>query len=152
MSGQTGKDDKLALYVGAGITAVITLLPKISNFFIAAFVLGAFSAVWLAGRRQKPPLTFNDGAHLGFLSGFYGTLTARAIYDVVWQFFHFELWKIEHFDRLILIAGGKLHDLFSPSAWIVITVQIVVCAILAGIFGVPSGLLAVKIFQRHPSV
>jgi small-conductance mechanosensitive channel len=149
MSSTTGKDDKLALYVGAGVTTAITLLPRIGIFFFAALILGAFAAASVAMRRQKQPLTFNDGAHLGFLSSFYGTLAASAIYDVIWQFFHYELWQIEHLDRLILIAGGKLHDLFSPSAWIVITVQIVVCAIFAGIFGAPSGLLAVKLFERR---
>ena len=94
-------------------------------------------------------LSFADGAQLGFVSGFYGLLAASGFYDLVWQFLHYQLWKIENADRMLSILGGMVRDAFSPSAWIVITLQIVVSAIFAGIFGAPSGILGVKIFQRR---
>lgn len=139
---------KTPLYVGIAVTAVIALLPKISDFFIAAFILGAFAAVWFAGRSQRVALTYNDGAELGFLSGFCGLAAATTIYDTFWQFFHYELWQPRNFDYLWLIFAEKLPDLFSLQAWILITIQFVFAAIFAGIFGAPSGLLAVKVFRR----
>ncbi|MEP7015292.1 MAG: hypothetical protein ABI925_07620 [Verrucomicrobiota bacterium] len=140
---------KSAVYVGAGVTAVVALLPRISDFFVVAFVLGAFAAVWFAIRRAKELLSVSDAAQLGFLSGFYGLLAASAIYDVVWKFFHYELWQIKNADRLLSIFAGMVHDAFSPSAWLLLTVQIIICAILAGSVGAPSGILAVKLFQRR---
>ena len=144
-------DQKWRRYVGSTVTAVIALLPWISDFFIAAIVIGAFTAIWFAARRQKQFLTFNDGAELGFNSGFYGMLAASAIYSFVRQFFHYELWQIKNLDRLFLLLGEKLRDIVSLSAWIVTTVQCIVAAILGGAIGAPSGLLAVKIFQRRRS-
>lgn len=100
-------------------------------------------------RRHDQLLSFTDGAQLGFLSGFYGLLAASAVYDFIWQFFHFQLWKIQNADRLLSIFAGMVHDALSPSAWLMITFQIIACAIFAGAFGAPSGILGVKIFQRR---
>ena len=120
-----------------------------NDFFIAAYLLGAFAAVRSAARKRKEILSFTDGAQLGFLSGFYGLLAASAIYDVVWQFFDYQLWQIRNVDRLWSIFAGMLHDTVTPSAWILITFQIIVAAIFAGAIGAPAGILAVKIFQRR---
>jgi hypothetical protein len=141
-------DLKSAMYVGIAVTAVLFLLPRIGDFFIIAFLLGAFSAVLFAIRSQKQVLEFKDGADLGFLSGFYGLLTAGAIYGVVWKFFHYQLWQIKNVDRLLSLLSDWIRDMFSPAAWLVITIQMIVYAILAGMIAVPAGLLAVKIFQR----
>ena len=146
------KELKTSVYVGATVTVVIGLLPYLSDFFITAYVLGAFAAVWFAIRKQRRVLTFNDGAQLGFLSGFYGLLAASTVYDVIWQFLHYQLWKIQNADRVMTMLGGMVHDVFSPSAWIVITFQIIISAVFAGAFGAPAGILAVKIFQRHAAL
>ena len=151
--GQTAKDlktaPKSAVRVGAAITAVIALLPCISDFFITAYVAGALAAVWFAVRMRHANLSFKDGGQLGFLSGFYGLLVASAIYDVIWQIFHYQLWQIQNADRMLILFTDMTHDAFSPSVWFLLTVQIVIAAICAGAFGVPSGILAVKLFQRR---
>lgn len=136
-----------ATRVGTAITAIIALLPYIRDFFITAYVAGALTAVWFAIRMRHANLSFKDGAQLGFLSGFYGLLLASAIYDVIWQVFHYQLWRIQNADRMVTLFTGMVHDAFSPSAWIVITLQIVIAAICAGAIGAPSGMLGVKIFQ-----
>lgn len=138
---------KSSVCVGATVSAVIALLPHVSDFFITAYVLGALAAVWFAVHKDRQSLSFSDGAQLGFLSGFYGLLAASTIYDVIWQFFHYELWQIRNADRMLSIFAGMARDIFSPSAWLMITFQIVIAAIFAGAVAAPSGILAVKIFQ-----
>jgi hypothetical protein len=135
--------------VGAAVTAVIALLPHISDFFITAYVAGALAAVWFAVRRRGYTLSVEDGAQVGFRSGFYGLLAAGSIYDVVWQLFDYRLWEIRNADRIMALIGDMLRDAFSPSVWLLITLQIIIAAICAGAFGAPSGILAVKIFRRR---
>lgn len=138
-----------AARVGTAVTAVIALLPYISDFFITAYVAGALAAVWFAVRVRHDRLSFKGGAQLGFLSGFYGLLVASAIYDVIWQIFHYQLWQIRNADRMVTLFTDMVQDAFSPSVWLMITLQIVTAAICAGAFGAPSGILGVKIFQRR---
>jgi hypothetical protein len=138
-----------ATRVGTAVTAVIALLPYVSDFFITAYVAGALAAVWFAVRMRHARLSFKDGAQLGFLSGFYGLLVASTIYDVIWQFFHYQLWQLQNADRMVTLFANMVHDAFSPSVWFLITLQIVIAAICAGAFGAPSGILGVKIFQRR---
>ena len=136
-----------ATRIGTAVTAVIALLPYVRDFFITAYVAGALAAVWFAIRIRHSTLSFGDGAKLGFLSGFYGLLAASAIYDLFWQVFHYQLWKIQNADRMVTLFAGMVHDAFSPSVWLMITLQIITAAICAGAFGAPSGILGVKIFQ-----
>jgi hypothetical protein len=138
---------KRAMYLGATLTAVISLLPYISDFFISAYLAGALAAVWFAIRKDRQIRSLKDGAQLGFLSGFYGLLAASAVYDVLWQFLDYRLWKIQNLDRLLSIFARMVHDTFSLSAWFLVTIQIIAAAVFAGAFGAPSGILAVKIFQ-----
>ena len=67
--------------VGTGITAVIGLLPLLKDFFVAACLIGALTAVWFAVRKRQQAISFNEGARLGFLSAFYGLLLASTIFD-----------------------------------------------------------------------
>jgi hypothetical protein len=145
-------DCRRCILVGSSVTAVVALLPFLSDFFITAYVMGAFAAVWFSIRRQRHLLTFKDGADIGFRSGFYGLLAASTIYDVIWQFCHYQLWKIQNADRMVAMLGGMVRDAFSPAAWIVITFQIITVAIFAGAIGAPAGILAVKIFQRRAAL
>jgi hypothetical protein len=140
---------RAALYFGMFVTAAVALLPYISDFFITAYVAGAFASVWWAQRKHES-LTFEDGARLGFSSGFYGLLAASAIYDSVWQFFHYQLWQWKNADRMFALLVGAVQNAFNPSTWLVITIQIIFCAIFAGAIGAPAGLLAVKLLQRPP--
>lgn len=138
---------KSAVRFGTIVTALIALLPYISDFFITAYVLGALAAVWFAIRVRHESVSFQDGAQLGFLSGFYGLLAASAVYDLIWQVFNYQLWRIQNADRIFALVGNALRDMFSPSIWILFTVQIVIAAICAGAFGAPSGILGVKLLQ-----
>lgn len=136
-----------AVRVGTVVTTLIALLPYITDFFLTAFVLGALVAVWFAVRIHHESLSFREGARLGFLSGFYGLLAASAIYDLIWKVGHYQLWQIQNADRMLILLSDMVHDAFSPSAWLLITLQIVIAAICAGAFGAPSGVLGVRLFQ-----
>jgi hypothetical protein len=133
------------------VTAAIALLPHISDFFISAYVLGALAAVWFAARKLRATLSFNEGAQLGFLSGFYGVISATAIYDFVWQFLGLGFWRIENAERMIRFWIAAVRDAFTPSFWIITTIQILVSVIFAAAIGAPAGILAVKLFQRAAS-
>ena len=147
MNGGTDHEKKWARYVGAGVTAVITLLPYIGEWVLVAFVLGTFAAVWFAVRLRGQVLTYNGAAELGFYSGFYGLLAAGSIYGVVWKFFHYELWQLKNADRWVSMFSDMIRDAFNPAVWVIVTIQLIVFAVLAGIIGVPMGLLALKVFQ-----
>jgi hypothetical protein len=136
-----------ATRVGTAVAAVIALLPYVSDFFLTAYVVGALAAVWFAIRIRHASLSFKEGAQLGFLSSFYGLLVASGIYDAVWEIFHYQLWRIQNADRMMALLTDKVNDAFTPSIWFLITLQIVLAAICAGAFGVPSGILGVKIFR-----
>ena len=138
-----------AVRVGATIAAVIALLPYLNDLLITAFVAGALGGVWFASRRQENELSLSEGARIGFLSGFYGLLAASAIYDLLWQIFQYQLWRVRNLDRVIALSADAFKSVFSPSTWFVVTLQIIVAAICAGAFGAPSGLLGVKIFSRR---
>lgn len=139
---------RLAVRIGTIVTASVALLPYLRDFFLTAFLAGALAAVWFAIRKCGQRLEFKDGAQLGFLSGFYGLLLASGIYDLIWETFHYRLWRIENIDRILALAGEALHNVSTIHGWIMITLQIVIAAICAGAFGAPSGILGVKIFRR----
>jgi len=139
-----------AVRFGAAVTAVIALLPYISDFFITAYLFGALAAAWFAVRKERKNISLTDGARLGFLSGFYGLLAASAIYDLIWEILNYQLWRVQNLGRIIEISTEAIRNAFSPSIWFLITVQIIVATICAGAFGAPSGILGAKIF-RHPA-
>lgn len=138
---------KSAVRFGTAVTALIALLPYISDFFLTAYVAGALAAVWFAIRMRHETLSFKDGAQLGFLSGFYGLLAASTVYDLIWQILHYQLWRIQNADRMISLLSHILRDALNPSVWLFVTLQIVTAAICAGAFAAPSGILGVRFFQ-----
>src|SRR5262245_16929827 len=138
-----------AVRIGAAVTATIALLPDVRDFFITAYLFGALTAAWFAVRKQREDISVTDGARLGFLSGFYGLLAASAIYDLIWEIFDYQLWRVQNLDRIIEISAEALRNAFSPSIWFLIAIQIIVAAICAGAFGAPSGILGAKIFRHR---
>ena len=62
--------------MGTIVAAAVALLPYLNDFFITAYLAGAFAAVWFAIKVRRMRINFNEGAQLGFLSGFYGLLAA----------------------------------------------------------------------------
>ena len=137
-----------ATCVGTIVAAAIALLPYLNDFFITAYLAGAFASVWFAVRVRHALISLKDGAQLGFLSGFYGLLAASGIYDFVWQLLQYRLWKIENADRTFRLLAEALENLFRPSFWLLLILQIVLAAICAGAFGAPAGVLAAKVFQK----
>jgi hypothetical protein len=137
-----------ATRVATLVAAAIALLRHLSDFFITAYLAGAFAAVWVAIKIHHTLINFKEGAQLGFLSGFYGLLAASGIYDFVWQLLQYRLWKIENIDRTFRLLGEALGNLFHPSFWLLLILQILLAAICAGAFGAPAGILAVKLFQK----
>jgi len=140
-----------AVRIGTAVTAVIALLPYVSDFFITAHFFGALAAVWFAVRKERKHISPTDGARLGFLSGFYGLLVASAIYDLIWEILNYQLWRVQNLDCIIEISAEAMRNALSPSIWFIITIQIIVAAICAGAFGAPSGILGAKIFRHRAS-
>lgn len=138
-----------ALRVGIAVTAVIAVLPWVSDFFVSAYVLGAIAAVCFATRWQRETVTYKEGAQIGFLSGFYGLLAASTLYDLIWQLLHYPLWEMVNAERLLVLCANMVQDLFRLSFWLLLTLQIVFIAIGAGAFAAPAGILAVKLFRRR---
>jgi hypothetical protein len=139
---------KHPVYVGATVTALISVIPRLDAFAIVGMVLGPLAATWLAAKTRKA-VDFNEGANIGFSSVFYGLLAATSIHDIVWHIYGYRLWRIQNLDRLLDWFAEMLHNTISPFSWIVITVQIITTAICAGIFGAPAGILGVRIFRRR---
>src|SRR5262249_2052495 len=92
-----------AVRIGAAVTAVIALVPFFSDFFLTSYLFGALAASWFAVQKQREDISLSDGARLGFLSGFYGLLAASAIYDLIREVFHYQLWRVQNLDRIIAI-------------------------------------------------
>ena len=55
---------KRAVSIGVVVTAAIALTPGLNDFFFVGLILGAFTAVFLATRREV--LDTKDSAQLGF--------------------------------------------------------------------------------------
>jgi hypothetical protein len=151
-----------SIYIGAIATAVVALLPYLNVFIVLAYIAGALVAVWHASSRSGQQLLFKDGAKLGFLSTFFGTLVAALVVDIVWLFFDYQLWQRQNAQLLLAIVGSfarpvtvdAMRDAFAqqglkPFQWYVLLVQIIVNAIFCGIFGVLSGLIGVKVVRQR---
>src|SRR5262249_5294252 len=149
-----------SLYAGAIATAVVGLLPYVNVFIFPAYVVGAFVAVRYATQGRGRSLLFKDAAKLGFLSTFLGTLCAAVLVDLIWLFFDYQLWQKQNSDLMLAIFSSfarpvtidAMRDAFvqqavKPFQWYFLLLQVAVNAILCGIFGTLSGLLAVKIFR-----
>lgn len=149
-----------AIYAGAIAAAVVSLLPYINVFLITAYVIGALVAVWFAVRKRNQRLSYADGAKLGFLSVFFGTMAAAVVFDIIWQFFDYQLWQKQNgalmlaiFRRIVspstadTMSVAMAQNADKPFAWYMFLVQLLAAAVFSGLFAVPSGLLGVKIFQ-----
>jgi len=104
------------------------------------------------------PTAFKDGAKLGFLSTFLGTLCVALLVDLVWLFLDYQLWGKQNSDLILAIAHlftgpvalDAMRDAFAqqavkPFQWYYFLGQVLFNAVLCGIFGTLSGVLAVKI-------
>lgn len=153
-----------ALYAGAIATAVVALLPYVNVFILPAYVVGAFVAVRYATRARGRSLLFKEGAKLGFLSTFLGTLCVAILADLLWLFLDYQLWQKQNSDLLLAIVGSfagpvtldAMRDQFAqqavkPFQWYIFLLQVIGNAILCGIFGTLAGLFAVRIFRPRSS-
>ncbi|HET7512095.1 MAG TPA: hypothetical protein VFJ88_04970 [Chthoniobacterales bacterium] len=159
-SGLTKPETENSLYLGAIATAVVGLLPYINVFLLPAYVIGAMVAVWHAATRRRQAVSFKEGAKLGFLSTFFGSMVAVVLADLIWLFFDYQLWQHQNAQLLLAIVGSfagpvtidTMRDAFAqqevkPFQWYLFFFQLLGNAILSGLFGVPAGLLAAKIFR-----
>ena len=150
-----------SLYAGAIASAVVGLLPYLNVFILPAYIVGALVAVWHAVRRGGQRLQYKDGAKLGFLSTFLGSVAAIIVVDIIWMFFDYQLWQRQNSQLMLAIfrsfAGpvmlDTMRDAFAqqavkPFQWYVLLFQLLGSAVLCGIFGTLSGLMGVKIFPR----
>jgi uncharacterized membrane protein len=157
----TKPDIESALYAGAITTAIVYLLPYVNDFIITAYVVGALVAVWYAVKKRGQFLGFKEGAKLGFLSTLFGGIAAAIVFDIIWQFFDYQLWQKQNSDLMIAIfssfAGPATIDIMKmkmaeqatkPFSSYTIIFQLIGGLILSGVFGSLFGLLGVKIFQR----
>ena len=153
-------DTENSLYLGALATAVVSLLPYINVFIVPAFIIGAVVAVWHAAKRRERALRYQEGAKLGFLSTFFGTLVAAILVDLVWLFFDYQLWQRQNSQLMLAIFASfmkpatldAVRDQFAqqeakPFQWFLLLFQLIGNAIFCGIFGTLSGVVAVKIFR-----
>jgi hypothetical protein len=150
-----------SLYAGAIAGAVVGLLPYLNVLILPAYIVGALVAVWDAVRRGGQRLQYKDGAKLGFLSTFLGSVAAIIVVDIIWMFFDYQLWQRQNSQLMLAIfrafAGpvmlDTMRDAFAQQAvkpfhWYVLLFQLLGSAVLCGIFGTLSGLMGVKIFPR----
>lgn len=157
----TKPDLEGAIYAGAIATAVVTLLPWVNVLIIPAYLVGALVAVWFATKKRMQLLTLKDGAKLGFLSTFFGVIAASVLLDIIWQFFGYQLWQKQNTDLILALCRSFMsastvetmalamsQNAEKPFAWYMFLFQLIGAAIFAGLFGAPSGLLGVKLFQR----
>lgn len=89
---------------GAIVSAVVTLLPFVRVFVIPAYVVGPFVAIWYGATEGRQMLNCKQGAKIGSLSAFYGVVSARLIYDLIWQFAGFRLWQTQDSEMMVTLV------------------------------------------------
>lgn len=156
-------DTEAALYAGAIATCVVALLPYINVLLFPCYVIGAAVAVWFAASKGAQALSGKQSAKLGFLAAFLGSMAAVIIVDIIWQFFDYQLWQRQNGEFMLAIfrsfASQTTVDALStameqnagkPFAWYMIIAQIIVNAIMSGIFGTVAGLITNKAMAKQP--
>ena len=143
---------KPGIYSGASVAALFLLAPYLRQFLIFAYVLGPLAGVWYEIRRRRISLDFNQGALIGFYSAFYGSIAALAFHEIVVRVVVDKLWRPEKLYLLPPLLAGKGLNSDTPIGWYILMLELTVMAILAAILGVPSGLLAVKLFRPRRGV
>ncbi|HEY1583875.1 MAG TPA: hypothetical protein VGF73_12330 [Chthoniobacterales bacterium] len=154
-----------SLYAGAIATGIVSLLPYVNVFIFPAYVLGALVAVWFAVRQGGQILQYKDGAKLGFLSTFLGSMVAVLLVDLLWIFLDYQLWQRQNSALLLAIfrffakpvTVDMMRDAFAqqaakPFQWYVLIFQLLGNAIFCGLFGTLFGVLGVKIFRPQRSL
>lgn len=149
-----------SIYVGAIATAIVYLLPYVNDFLITAYLVGGLVAVWFAIKKRGQLLAYKDGAKLGFLSTFFGGIASAVVFDIIWQFFDYQLWQKQNGGFFLAIFSafvspatidtmreGFAQQAAKPFAWYTFIFQIIGGLLFSGIFGSLFGLLGVKIFQ-----
>ncbi len=134
-------------------------------FFLPAYVIGAVVAVWHVMARRGQTLQYKDGARLGFLSTFLGSVVTVVLVDLVWMFLDYQLWQRQNSQLMLALVGSfadpvtidAMRDAFAqqelkPFRLYMLLLQLLASAFFCGVFGTLSGLVAVKIFRRRSSL
>ncbi len=156
-------DTEAALYAGAIATGVVALMPYVNVLIFPCYVIGPVVAVWFAVSKRAQSLTSKEAVKLGFLSAFFGSMAAVVLGDIIWQFFDYQLWARQNAQFMIAIfrsfASQATVDAVStameqnagkPFAWYMIIAQVIVNAIMSGIFGTLAGLITNKVTAKQP--
>ncbi len=163
MSDATTKPDtESALYVGAAVSCGIALLPYVNVLIFPSYVIGALVAVWFALTMRRQSLTLKQGAKLGFFSSLLGTYVAGVIFDIVWQFFDYQVWQHQNAQMMLAIfrsfSSDRTMDAMTIAMaqnegkvfqWYILPLQLVGNAIFAGMFGTLAGMLGVVVFLKR---
>ncbi|MDQ6809469.1 MAG: hypothetical protein M3Z64_08630 [Verrucomicrobiota bacterium] len=161
VSPENKPDTETALYVGAAATFVVALLPYVNVLLLPSYVVGALVAVWFAMSVRRQPLNLKQGAKLGFLAALLGSIAAAVVFDIIWQFFDYQLWQHQNAQLMLAIfrsfASDRTMDAMTVAMaqnegkvfqWYIVLVQVIAGAIFAGIFGSLAGMLGVVIFRK----
>lgn len=155
-------DTETALYAGAVVTCLVGLLPYVNVFLFPSYALGGIAAVWYAVSARRQSLTLKDGAKLGFYSTFLGSMAAIIIFDMIWQFFDYQLWQEQNAQLMLGLFRAfaspatidVMTDAFAQNAaksfaWYLIIIQLIANGIMAGIFGTLAGLITAKALRSR---
>jgi hypothetical protein len=158
---ETDRDLSVAIYAGAVVTALLTLLPYVSALVFPAYLAGAAVTVWYRLLRQEKPLLLGEAAKLGLYSTFLGGAVAVVVFDVVWQIWDYQIGERQNSQLILgiigLVANKEFLELAANSLEqsasksfeaFVIPFQFVSTAVLSGIFGTIFGLVACKAMCR----
>ena len=69
-------------------------------------MVGALVAVWYATAKGGQVLQFKDGAKLGFLSTFFGSMAAVVLVDLIWAFFDYQMWQRQNGELMLALFGS----------------------------------------------
>ena len=150
-----------AIYAGAIATLIVGLLPYVSVVMFPAYVIGAVVAVRHAVVKKGQTLTLGRGAKLGFYTTMLGTAAAVVVFDLVWALFDYQLWQTQNSSLMMTLLGGMMGEESRAAmeagmaeqaakgfAWYMPILQMIGSAIFSGIFAVPTGMIAAKVFGK----
>lgn len=158
----TKPDTEAALYLGAAVSCGLALLPYVNVLIFPSYVIGALVAVWFAMTMRRQSLMMKQGAKLGFFSSLLGTCVAGVIFDIVWQFFDYQLWQHQNSQMMLAIfrsfASDRTMDAMTLAMsqnegkvfqWYILPLQLIGNAIFGGMFGSLAGMLGVAMFRKR---
>ncbi len=139
---------RLGIHVGAAVTALLLISPYVQAVVAPAYILGPIVGTWILIWHRGQSLDYSDGARVGFLSSFYGSVAAIALHHLARRAEELEIWSIENLYLLPPLLADLGLEGESVGDWYLWMAQLVILTIVAGALGAPSGVLGVKLFSK----